>query len=119
MVVEVVARNVGEYRSGKAQTRHAVLHQTVRAHLDEHHLTAGVPHASQMALKYPSIGSSMGCGFFDGVHADLDGADKARFGSAVHQHVVEQGRGRGFAVGPCYADHAHAMAGLVKPGACN
>ena len=105
MVVEVVAREVGERDGGELRRVDAVLHEGVRRHLERDRTVTGVAHRGQSGLQL----GGLGCRALAGERAD----DPCGLAGGA-QHRREQGAGRTLPLGAGDVDEADALVRVAK-----
>ena len=104
---------VGQHRGGEVDGVDAVQRESDGGDLHGAGGVAAVGHVAQVALEVGRLGRGALAAAFLLAHDGLDGADHPARAPVGGQHLPEQVRGRGLAVGARDADHRQLCRGIV------
>ena len=113
VVVQVIARQVGEHRHIEVQRRDAALIQTVRGNLHGHGARAGLLEVGQGRLHGDRIGRGVAAALQGIVEAGAEGTDDAAALAQQVEGLRHQLADAGLAIGAGDADQAHTAARLA------
>ena len=113
MVVEVVAREVGEDTSRKAQAADALLVDGVAAAFHEGVFATCICHLPEQAVERHGIGCGVRCFDFLSVNVVADGGAEAAFVAEGAEHIVQYGGDGRLAVGACDTHEAQTLGGFA------
>lgn len=116
VIVEVVVGDIGEDPTGKSYPHHAVLVECMRRHLHKDVRTACRPHISQGPIQGDRVGSRVARRYHLAGNDIFYGRDKTCLIAECGGNAVQQGCGRGLAVGPGYSDDREPSRRGAVPG---
>ncbi len=112
--VQMILRQVGKGRHVKVDAPHPFQAQGVAGNLHHHMGTAGSAHLGKQALQFQALRGGSLRGNFLAADEIGHSAHQAHLGPGhLLQHLLEQQRGGGFAVGAGNADHGHGVCRMV------
>ena len=115
MVVDMIAREVGEECSVEVETGDALLGDGVRRDLHEGMGAARVDHAAKEAVEFDGVGRGMGGG--DGFGLDIvdDRGEQSGLVTEGTRELIEKRGDGGLAVGAGDADEGEGFGGFAEP----
>ena len=119
VVIEVIARQVGEHCDFKMRAVDPALIQPVRRHLDCHALRALGTVTGEFFLQRNRVGRSVGAAFQRAPEAIANGADHRCLAPQRAQRLCQPVADRSLAVGAGHADHRHVARRIAVHMRCN
>ena len=118
MVVDMIAREVGEECSVEVESCYALLGDGVRGDLHEGMGAARIDHAAKEAVEFDGVGRGMGGG--DGFGLDIvdDRGEQSGLVTECTRELIEKRGDGGLAVGAGDADEGEGFGGFAEPLAC-